>query len=200
MLIDIDENVKDIAGFEGVYAITDKGRVYSHSRTIERNSSARKPFSTLVKGRWMKLDYSTPYARVRLQKDGDCGLYSVHRLVAQAFIKAIDGKDMVNHKDGNKLNNHVDNLEWCTSQENDKHAKDYGLLNPARGELHPSAKLKAEDVIFIRGSSLSGAELARKYNVPRSTITKIRKRHSWKHVPEVKNANNTIAPDERSGE
>ncbi|MCX8976506.1 NUMOD4 motif-containing HNH endonuclease [Citrobacter portucalensis] len=200
MLIEHGENVKDIELFEGLYAITDKGRVYSHSRVITRIRTNGTVFTTLVKGRWMKLDTSTAYLRVRLQKDGFNRLYSVHRLVASAFIDKPDGKDFVNHKDGDKTNNDVNNLEWCTHQENDVHAKDNGLLNPPKGISHPHSKLTNDDVIFIRTSELSGAELADMFSVARSAITKIRKFRAWKHVKEGCDDSTTTFIDKRRWE
>lgn len=200
MLIEHGENVKDIELFEGLYAITDKGRVYSHSRVITRTRANGAVFTTLVKGRWMKLDNSADYLRVRLQRDGASKLHLVHRLVASAFIEKPEGKDFVNHKDGDKLNNDFRNLEWCTRRENDSHAKDNGLLNPPKGISHPHSKLTNEDVIFIRSSELSGAELAEMYSVARSAITKIRKLRAWKHVKEASDASTTTSAHERAGE
>jgi hypothetical protein len=106
----------------------------------------------------------------------------VHRLVADAFIDNPNMKPVVNHINGIKHDNRVENLEWCTQYENDLHAKITGLLNPPKGENHPLSKLTNEDVIHIRESKQNGCELAKKFNVPRSTITKIRKHYAWKHT------------------
>lgn len=68
------------------------------------------------------------YKVIGLYKEGICKRQKVHRLVADAFLDKVEGKDYVNHKDGNKWNNSKTNLEWCTRQENSKHASENGLL------------------------------------------------------------------------
>lgn len=69
------------------------------------------------------------YLKVQLWKDKNPKTYSVHRLVALAFIPPVEGKELVNHKDGNATNNNVDNLEWCTHEENMAHCWENGLID-----------------------------------------------------------------------
>lgn len=108
--------VKDIEGYEGLYAITSCGRVYSHSRV---NLQGR-----LQKGRWMKLQNDKDgYLKVRLQSKGKSAYIGVHRLVALAFLPNPDNLPQVNHKDEVKDNNEVSNLEWCNASYN----KEYSL-------------------------------------------------------------------------
>lgn len=120
-LLEINDTiVKDIQGFEGRYAITSDGKVWSYPKTTKYN-----PNHT---GLWLKKCLDDGYYIVCLKKlDGTYKKISVHRLVAQTFIVNPDNKPQVNHKDGNKLNNHVNNLEWVTSQENIIHAHKLGL-------------------------------------------------------------------------
>lgn len=90
----------------------------------------------------------------------------VHRLVAEAFLPIVDGCNEVNHKDGNKHNNMLDNLEWSNRVANLKHAVEHGL-QPV-GEHHPRAKLSDEDVASIRRLKKQGKpakEIATKYNI-----------------------------------
>lgn len=98
-----------IKGHNGIYSVTKDGRVFSsHS------------------GREMK--YETRRGYKELQLNGGTRRYTgVHRLVAETFIPNPENKPFVNHIDGNGLNNHIDNLEWCTPAENSKHARDTGL-------------------------------------------------------------------------
>ena len=99
----------------------------------------------------------------------------VHRLVAIAFLKNPHNKDQVNHKDCNKQNNHVNNLEWSTYRENQDHAiKNKVFLF---GQKHPSSKLKDHEAVKIRELYFSGQlrvfELAKKFKVSRALITLI---------------------------
>lgn len=109
---------KDIPGYEGRYQVSNEGNVKSLNyltHGTEKN---------------MKLScHHNGYLVVSLGKHPSKS-YSVHRLVASAFIPPIKGKNIVNHKDGNKKNNHVENLEWVTYKENTEHAISTGLRNP----------------------------------------------------------------------
>lgn len=94
----------DIEGYEGLYQVSSWGRV-KNSRT----------------GRVLKFGYSRGYLHVVLYKNCKYKKYSVHRLVAKTFIPNPQNKPQVNHKDEDKENNHVENLEWCTAKENNNH-------------------------------------------------------------------------------
>lgn len=113
---------KDIKGYEGLYQISDEGQV----RRIHKDGSTRP-----VKGKG-----GSKYYTVDLCKDGKPKCFNVHRLVAEAFLEMPEGCKEVNHKDGNKKNNHVDNLEWVTQKENLLHAieqlQHYPFGKPAR--------------------------------------------------------------------
>lgn len=107
-------------------------------------------------------------------------LQFVHRLVAEQYVPNPQGKKQVNHKDGNKLNNCADNLEWATNQENRTHALKNGLHT--RGEECPWAKLTKEQVAFIRKhSEIDNKELAKLFNVAITTIKAVRSGRSWKN-------------------
>lgn len=109
---------------------------------------------------------------------------TVHRLIACAFVPAEPGKDFVNHKDGNKKNNCIDNLEWVTRSENMKHAYDNGLKSSV-GVMNGRSKLTEEDVAFIRehyvaGNKEFGAKaLSKKFSVARQTISAVVNRQNW---------------------
>lgn len=106
---------KDIEGYEGSYAVTQCGKVYSHSKIVATGR--------LQKGRWLKLDKGrSGYLRATLWRDGKSYKYSVHRLVAFAFCEGYSEGLDVNHLDKVRDNNHYSNLEWCTRQENIEHA------------------------------------------------------------------------------
>lgn len=137
-----DQEMRPVIGFEGIYSVTRSGKVWSHERTIERKSSSGSTFKTKVGGRWLRLHKSSSYIQVVFSVDGRRSMPMVHRLVAVAFIENKHGYPEVNHKDGNKLNNGAENLEWVTRSMNMKHAWDIGIqkVTPARvahgSELH----------------------------------------------------------------
>ena len=104
------ETWKDIPGFEGLYQVSDKGRIKSYKKD---------PDGLLLKLTNRRGDYF----RIVLQGKGkQMKSKSLHRLVAEAFIPNPDNLPQVNHKDGNKQNNRVENLEWCTAAENVRHS------------------------------------------------------------------------------
>lgn len=105
----------------------------------------------------------------------------VHRLVAQKYISNPYNLPQVNHIDGNKLNNNVENLEWVTNQENRKHALKNGFH--LCGEQCSWSKLTEKDVIFIReNQNLGIKELMNMFNVSRGTISGIIHNRTWKQL------------------
>ena len=116
---------KDIEGYEGYYEVSNLGGANSFDRTVKR----RDGINIKIKGRAMKLIINNKgYCETSLCKLCISTNKRLHRLVAEAFIPNQENKPCVNHKDGNKSNNNVDNLEWCTHKENMKHAWDTGLI------------------------------------------------------------------------
>lgn len=107
--------------------------------------------------------------------------YFVHRLVAQKYIKNPSNKLQVNHKNGIKTDNRVENLEWVTNQENRNHAIKNGLH--LIGSKCPYAKLTEDDVLYIlKHKELKNSELSKLFNVTRSCIYDIRSGRSWKQL------------------
>lgn len=111
--------------------------------------------------------------------------YRIHRLVAESFIPNSNNKPFINHKDGNKLNNDVNNLEWVTKSENFKHAFKLGLRNH-KGENHPYSKLTEEQVKEIRYNyrffAYTLKELAQIYGITKQHCGSIINRNSWNHI------------------
>ena len=109
----------------------------------------------------------------------------VNRVVAWAFLPNPDNLPQVNHKDGDKGNNALSNLEWSSGSDNEKHAHRTGLKS-GRGSQNANAKLTAAQVIEIRrqhavdGESI--AELVKRYDVSRSTVVNIINRNTWSHL------------------
>lgn len=179
--------MKDIAGWEGIYAVTENGRVWAYPRVRVRNGKELN-----YKGYWRKRVVTKYGYVVTVLYKSDGGRYPkgrkifVHRLVAQAFIPRVEGKNFVNHRDGNKRNNCVNNLEWCTYQENTVHAFKTGLRVAPAGGQHGMAKLTDSIVLEARELFKEGghtkASLARKYGVTKTTMGKIINGQNWKHL------------------
>ncbi|EAA7136706.1 helix-turn-helix domain-containing protein [Salmonella enterica subsp. enterica serovar Beaudesert] len=169
----LSETAKDIAGYEGKYSVTTDGRVYSHSRV---DACGR-----LQKGRWLKpVNHSDGYLYVNLRDKGTLKKHYIHRVVAAAFIDNPNSLPQVNHINGIKSDNRVDNLEWVTGCQNMVHASKSGLLNPISGERHYCAKLTTEQVKEIRAcKSMSQREMARMYGVSKATIAGILNNKTW---------------------
>jgi len=166
----MEEIWKDIEGFNGKYQISNTNKVKSNH--FGRSIILKPSLNT------------GGYNSVCLRLNNKIKTRSLHRLIMEAFIPNPDNKPCINHIDGNKLNNSIENLEWCTYSENMKHAYDNNLKLPieGKGEKSSQHKLKEEDVLKIRASSLSSKELGSLYNVNRTNIIAIRKRKSWTHI------------------
>lgn len=111
----------DIKGYEGLYQVSNMGRVKSVARTVMWKNKEVKRY----KSRIMKSRVKNGYCCASLYKDFKSREYRVHRLVAEAFIPNPNELPFINHIDENKLNNNVENLEWCTRQYNNS----YGTRN-----------------------------------------------------------------------
>lgn len=163
---------KDIAGYDGFYQISSLGRV--------RNSKGLIKKLKLWGG-----NKENRYNSVCLKKKNHKTMYpSVHRLVAQAFIPNPENKPQVNHKDCTRLNNHVSNLEWATSQENIRYSLKHGSV--FKNGKHFNAKLTVDEVIDIKKRLANGEtaySIAKKYSHICSTIIYyIRRGRIWKQI------------------
>lgn len=164
----MDITWKPVVGYEGVYEVSSCGLV---RRVAGKFFKTLRPYPN-YKG----------YMCVALRKGGVAKVHRVHRLVITAFVGEAPEGMTVNHKDGVKTNNHVENLEYMTASENTLHGLRTGLINPARGSKHWASKLTEDDVAAIRSSPYGHAEVARQYGVSTWTIEEIRARRMWKHV------------------
>lgn len=131
----MEEIWKPIKGYEGLYEVSNLGRVKSLKRFHHQREQMLKNILTKY-----------GYYKTKLLKNGKYKLISTHRIVAQTFIPNEMNKEEVNHKDGNKLNNCVDNLEWCTSSENHIHAYKLGLQKPSGGAIINRKRIRCIDL------------------------------------------------------
>ena len=115
---------------------------------------------------------------------------SIHRIIAFLFCERKDEREVVNHIDGDKTNNHSKNLEWCNKSENTIHAYKIGLIKNPEGETHHNYKLSNEDVVYIRNKCIKGDKefgflaLSKKFGVDKSTISSIYYNKTWRNIDE----------------
>ncbi len=196
----MEEIWKDIKKYEGLYQVSNLGRI---KRIRFINNVTNKPQERIISVN--KID-NLGYRTTCLCKNNKRKYKRVHRLVAETFISNPNNLPCVNHIDGNKTNNTISNLEWCTHSQNTSHALSNGLIDNAKhriavknnmkiaheyckkhhlygGEHHHNAKLKEKDVIEIKriykNQEMLIKQIALTYGVSTSTISRIIHKKSW---------------------
>ena len=159
-----------IQGYEN-YEIDELGQVWSLPKKTRKGIRMIKALK----------HPKTGYMYVDLCANGKVKKFTIHRLVALNLIPNPENKDQVNHINGNKTDNRVENLEWTTRSENQKHSILKGLRT-AKGVKNSQSKLSEKDVLLIRSSKEKGSVLAKKLKVSHSTICDIQKNRSWTHI------------------
>ena len=123
-----DEIWKDIKGYEGLYQASTLGEIRRiESVVVDKNKKRIRTFKNKKIKQILRKD---GYYFVNLSKNGKVKTAKVHRLIAETFLKNDVNYNIINHKDGNKINNNVTNLEWCTCSHNTKEAYRLGLRKP----------------------------------------------------------------------
>lgn len=168
------EVFEDLKGYEDSYQISDSGRIFTKRRLIGNQIYYGKELVPQLT--------EDGYLKVTLSKNCKCKRFYLHRLVALQFIENPDNLPQINHKDGNKLNNEVSNLEWCTKETNQNHAVRTGLIQ--RGADRPSAKLTENQVleIYKLKGVLKAQDIADKYGVSKNTICCILRGSKWSYL------------------
>jgi hypothetical protein len=180
---DLENEVwKDVVGFEGLYQVSDFGRVKSLCRTTPYKDDLIHKRIISEKILKMKL-MNTFYIEVMLSMNGQRNYKRVHRLVAESFIQNQENKDQINHKDGNKQNNNLSNIEWCTQSENQLHKYRYLGYTGQRGEKSVNSKLSSKQVLEIRDKKgeYSCSQLGKLYNVSPAEICLIQNKKVRKY-------------------
>jgi predicted transcriptional regulator len=177
----VNEEWRDISGYEGYYQVSSLGRVRSCDRTIKTVRGDR-----FFKGRILKPNLDPyGYPRLTLAKNGKKTTRTIHPLVAGAFLGDRPEGHEVNHKYGVKDDNRVESLEWCTHLENMRHAKETGLTPCFVGENHPFAlltELKVSEIRELRASGLKLRVIAEMYGVSMSVVSGVVYGNNWKHL------------------
>jgi len=183
---------KKIKKYNNEYEVSNLGNVKSCFKVLIRSNG--RPHTRVPKVLSLatnKSGYKTGVACI----DKKMTPFLAHRLVAEAFIDNPLNKEEVNHINGIKTDNRVENLEWCTRQENIKHSLENNLQTAFKGEEVGTSILKETDVLDIRSSFTYGRKggkpkkgdvsktmLAEKYNVSIATIKDILQKRTWKHL------------------
>lgn len=176
----ITEEWRPIPGAEGWYSVSNLGSV--RSEPVAQPPYRRRRGGILRPGRGTKgyllFRLCLPGARPKTMK--------VHRAVALAFLGSAPAGMQVNHKNGDKTDNRVENLEYVSCQENIRHCWDTGLhgIDHCRGEANRQAKLTENAVRFIREAHplVSLGQLATRLGVTKQAVAMVVKRRTWKHV------------------
>lgn len=177
------ENWKPIAGFEGLYEVSDLGRVRSLSRLVMFTSKRGKRCERAFKGRVLSLSVGVSgYFMLQLYDGGLARATALHIVVAETFHGSKPSSEHeVRHLDGTKLNCAAANLAWATHTENEADKVVHGTLR--RGEDNAQSKLSAEDVAKIRRRvGERQQDLADEFGCTFSNISAIQLRKSWRHV------------------
>jgi hypothetical protein len=177
---------KAVKGYEDHYEISNLGRVRSLDRVVFRNDKGTGG-EIKMKGIIRKLTSTKKgYHSLVLTKNKISRTISLHVLVANNFIKNPYNKDQINHINGLKTDNRIENLEWCTSQENVDHAYQNGLRKRGQhvGTKNSRCKITEKQVIKIR--SLKGKmlqkDIAKKFNICQVTVSAILSKKLWEHI------------------
>ena len=164
------ENWKEIKDFNN-YEVSNYGNVRRLDSLVIQSGINYK-----YKGRVLKQEICKGYKRVSLSKGKIIKRFQVHRLVSLYFLNNLENKPCVNHKDGNKFNNHIENLEWVTYSENEIHS--YSVL----GKINHNRKLIKSEIDDIRNNCVKGLNknnkgnidlFMKKYNVCKKTILNV---------------------------
>jgi len=166
----MEEIWENIEGFEGIYQVSNLGKVKSLKFGKEKYLSITKS--------------SIGYLNTKLQLNKKNKSFLVHRLVAETFIKNEFNKPCVNHINGIKTDNRVENLEWCTHKENTEHSLKNDLIKT--GYNHKQSKLSLKDIEYIRKNykekdkKNGGYKLAEMFGVSRNCISNVVKNKTYR--------------------
>lgn len=172
--------MKDIIGYEGLYAVTESGKIWGYPKPHRYSTIGKN-----TKGRFLKpWLIGHGYETVSLYKEHKDKKFLVHRLIGSAYIPNPQNLREINHKNGNRLDNRVTNLEWVSSKENKAHAWKNGMYTHS-GENHYLAKLNPKKVRQIRQlhqKGMNGMKIAKLMKISFGTAYGVLRGRSWSHI------------------
>lgn len=179
-----EEIWKPVLGYEDRYEISNFGRFKIHDRFVNNRGKIKLRKGKIIDGHITGAGYRS----FSIYINGSHKVVSMHRLVAEHFIDNPLNLPQVNHIDGNKLNNRLDNLEWCSSKHNVNHAIRIGLSNPPKGEKNGKSILKESDVLFILKNKevFSIRDMGKMLGVSHSAVQLITSGKNWRHLKNTK--------------
>lgn len=173
------ERWKEVRRSKGRYRVSNKGRIVSMNYRSRPGTRGRVKIM-------QPAEDANGYLRTMIKRDGRYDTIKVHRLVAKHWVPNPGEKPQVNHLDGNKLNNRVENLQWVTHRENIDHAVANGFTAKTHGSRNGMAKLTEEDVRQMKRDyvprKVTQRMLAERYGVSLACIKDIFQGNTWKHV------------------
>ena len=183
------ENYLPIPNYEDNYLIDTFGNIKSLDKKVKNKNGYR-----IIKGKMLKpkLD-KYGYLKIGLTKNNKQKYYFVHRLVAETFLPNPNNYKIINHIDGNKTNNYVENLEWCTQSHNVKEAYRIGIKKGVsaehKGSKNPKSKLTEKEVLLILDNKNKGINIKNSYMLFEDKISfkgfeQIWYGYNWKHLAE----------------
>jgi hypothetical protein len=172
------ERWKDVPDFIGVYQASNLGRV----KSLSRYKVSHCKCLTLLKSRILNQTSQNRYLRVSLRANNCDKKFLTHRLVMLSFCENYKNLPIVEHKNDNPSDNRLENLMWSTHKQNTIHAWENKLCKPHIGEENKNSKLTEKQVLEIRKSNLKNIELAKIYNVNRTSIIRIKSKKVWSHI------------------
>lgn len=181
------ENVESLAGevWETIsvapfFMISNFRRIKCKSRKVKTRNGDRLIYEKLLTKR---INKQTGYWEVGLTvSKANQKYFLVHRMVAKAFIPNPKNYPQVNHKDLDRSNDAIDNLEWCTQSQNANHAKENGRYIGVKGEKNKLSKLTKDKVVRIYFDNREYSQIANDYKICIGTVGRIKSKRTWEHI------------------
>jgi predicted GNAT superfamily acetyltransferase len=177
----MEEIWKNIQGYEGLYQVSNLGRIKSLEKTVTISYGTKR----FQKEKILKQGKNkSGYFFVILSKDGVNKNFKVHRLVAMQFIDNHFFEKTVNHINGIKSDNNVKNLEWVSYSENMRHAYENNLINAKKNEKHYRSKISLDVAKIIKYQTIGekASDIAKKMNLSKSVVHGIKSGRTWKNI------------------